>query len=162
MHEATAQKGVNVDKVNHAGDTPHEEKWEPAPKTVSKLKKVKEENMKSYKEFLQSLDEKLIGKQHKIDKNKNNKVDAEDFEMLRKEEADHLLEYESDESGVYRHTKKATYGTSYQDPEGADETAADMKKKEKKAAGRKTGQSTGSYKPRATMSKLKSAGATYK
>jgi len=70
MHEATAQKGVNVDKVNHAGDTPHEEKWETAPKTVSKLKKVKEDNMKSYKEFLQSLDEKLIGKQHKIDKNK--------------------------------------------------------------------------------------------
>jgi hypothetical protein len=162
MHEATAQKGVNVDKVNSAGQEPHDEKFETAPKTVSKIKKVKEENMKSYKEFLQGLDEKLIGKQHKIDKNKNNKVDAEDFEMLRKEEADHLLEYESDESGVYRHTKKATYGTSYQDPEGADETAADMKKKEKKAAGRKTGQSTGSYKPRATMSKLKSAGATYK
>jgi hypothetical protein len=162
MHEATAQKGVNVDKVNSAGQEPHEEKFETAPKTVSKIKKVKEENMKSYKEFLQSLDEKLIGKQHKIDKNKNGKVDAHDFELLRKEEADHLLEYESDESGVYRHTKKATYGTSYQDPEGADETAADMKKKEKKSAGRKTGQSTGSYKPRATMSKLKSAGATYK
>lgn len=160
MHEATAQKGVNVDKVNHAGDTPHEEKWETAPKTVSKLKKVKEENMKSYKEFLQSLDEKLIGKQHKIDKNKNNKVDAHDFELLRKEEADHLLEYESDESGVYRHTKKATYGTSYQDPEGAFETKDDMKKPEK--AGRKTGQRTGSYKPRKTMSKLKAAGSTYK
>ena len=129
MHEATAQKGVNVDKVNHAGDTPHEEKWETAPKTVTKLKKVKEENMKSYKEFVEELQ---------------------------------LLEYETDANGVYRHTKKATYGTSYVDPEGADETAADMKKKEKKAAGRKTGQSTGSYKPRATMSKLKSAGATYK
>jgi len=35
-----------------------------------------------------------------------------------------------------------------------------MKKPEK--AGRKTGQSTGSYKPRKTMSKLKSAGSTYK
>ena len=88
MHEATAQKGVNVDKVNHAGDIPHEEKWEEAPKTVSKLKKVKEDNMKSYKEFLQSLDEKLIGKQHKIDKNKNGKVDKNDFELLRKEEVE--------------------------------------------------------------------------
>jgi hypothetical protein len=161
MHEATAQKGVNVDKVNHAGDTPHEEKWETAPKTVTKLKKVKEENMKSYKEFLQSLDEKLIGKQHKIDKNKNNKVDAEDFELLRKEEADHLLEYESDESGVYRHTKKATYGTSYNPKAGHEETPDD-EKAEKMAAGRKTGQRTGSYKPRATMSKLKAAGSTYK
>jgi hypothetical protein len=161
MHEATAQKGVNVDKVNHAGDEPHEEKWEPAPKNVSKLKKVKEETMKSYKEFLQSLDEKLIGKQHKIDKNKNNKVDAEDFEMLRKEEADHLLEYTPGPDGKTI-IKGRSYGADYVDPEGADETAADMKKKEKKPAGRKTGQSTGSYKPRATMSKLKSAGSTYK
>ena len=32
------------------------------------------------------LDEKLIGKQHKIDKNKNGKLDAQDFKMLRKEE----------------------------------------------------------------------------
>ena len=54
-----------------------------------------------------------------------------------------------------KHTK-----TSYYDDGDADETAADMKKKEK--AGRKTGQSTGSYKPRKTMSKLKQLGATYK
>lgn len=161
MHEATAQKGVNVDKVNHAGDTPHEEKWEPAPKTVSKLKKVKEENMKSYKEFLQGLDEKLIGKQHKIDKNKNNKVDAHDFELLRKEEADHLLEYTPGPDGKTI-IKGRSYGADYVDPEGADETAADMKKADKKPAGRKTGQRTGSYKPRATMSKLKAAGSTYK
>lgn len=32
------------------------------------------------------LDEKLIGKQHKIDKNKNGKLDKQDFKMLRKEE----------------------------------------------------------------------------
>ena len=161
MHEATAQKGVNVDKVNHAGDTPHEEKWEEAPKTVSKLKKVKEDNMKSYKEFLQSLDEKLIGKQHKIDKNKNGKVDEHDFELLRKEEADHLLEYTPGPDGKTI-IKGRSYGADYVDPEGADETAADMKKADKKPAGRKTGQRTGSYKPRATMSKLKAAGSTYK
>jgi hypothetical protein len=32
------------------------------------------------------LDEKLIGKQHKIDKNKNGKLDKQDFKLLRKEE----------------------------------------------------------------------------
>jgi hypothetical protein len=32
------------------------------------------------------VDEELKGNQHKIDKNKNNKIDAEDFKMLRKEE----------------------------------------------------------------------------
>ena len=50
--------------------------------------------------------------------------------------------------------------TNYYDAGDDDETAADMKKKER--AGRKTGQSTGSYKPRKTMSKLKQLGATYK
>ena len=220
--EATAQKGVNVDKVNAAGQEPHEENFETAPKTVSKLKKVKEENMKSYKEFLQSLEEKLIGKQKKLDKNNNNELDKEDFELLRKEEveldestyqsadqaksvvaalkqkhndgnysvkqtknghkvvhaydsdakvksacksvneeADHLLEYTPGPDGKTI-IKGRSYGADYVDPEGADETHADMKKKEKKPAGRKDGQRTGSYKPRATMSKLKSAGSTYK
>ena len=32
------------------------------------------------------LDEKLIGKQHKLDKNKNGKLDKQDFKLLRKEE----------------------------------------------------------------------------
>jgi hypothetical protein len=159
--EATAQKGVNVDKVNTAGQEPHEEKFETAPKTVSKLKKVKEENMKSYKEFLQSLEEKLIGKQHKIDKNKNGKVDAHDFELLRKEEADHLLEYTPGPDGKTM-VKGRSYGADYVDPEGADDAWEKEKTPKSGTAGRKTGQSVGSYKPRKTMSKLKSAGSTYK
>ena len=52
---------------------------------AKKLKK--EETMKSYKEFLQGLEEKLIGKQKNIDKNKNGKVDAQDFKILQKENA---------------------------------------------------------------------------
>lgn len=36
--------------------------------------------------------EALKGKQHKIDKNKNNKIDAQDFEILRKEETEELDE----------------------------------------------------------------------
>jgi hypothetical protein len=37
-----------------------------------------------FKSFMEA----LKGKQHKIDKNKNNKIDAQDFEILRKEEAE--------------------------------------------------------------------------
>jgi len=37
-----------------------------------------------YKSFMEA----LKGKQHKIDKNKNNKIDAHDFELLRKEESE--------------------------------------------------------------------------
>lgn len=159
--EATAQKGVNVDKVNHAGDTPHEEKWEPAPKTVSKIKKVKEENMKSYKEFLQGLDEKLIGKQKKLDKNHNGELDSQDFKMLRKEETEALDEIKMSELPV-RKIQGRSYGADYNDPEGADDAWEKEKTPKAGKAGRKTGQRTGSYKPRATMSKLKQAGATYK
>ena len=36
----------------------------------------------------ETVSEELKGNQHKIDKNKNNKIDAEDFKMLRKEESD--------------------------------------------------------------------------
>jgi len=41
-----------------------------------------------YKSFMEA----LKGKQHKIDKNKNGKVDAHDFKLLRKEEAEELEE----------------------------------------------------------------------
>ena len=38
------------------------------------------------------VEEELKGKQHKIDKNKNGKIDAHDFKLLRKEEAEELDE----------------------------------------------------------------------
>ena len=41
-----------------------------------------------FKSFMEA----LKGKQHKIDKNKNNKIDAHDFELLRKEETEELDE----------------------------------------------------------------------
>jgi len=61
--------------------------------------------------------EELKGQQHKIDVNKNNKIDAEDFKHLRagkkpadvkKEEVEQIQEYES-KDGRYVH--KGTYGT---------------------------------------------------
>ena len=103
---STPQKGVNVDNVNAAGQEPHEEKWEPAKK---KTKLKKEETMKTYKEFLQSLDE----------------VKMADLPS--------------------RKIQGKSYGADYTDPEGADD--ADDKKPAK-AAGRKAGQSVGTYKRR--------------
>lgn len=44
-----------------------------------KYQKIKEE---------EHMDEALKGKQHKIDKNKNGKIDAHDFKLLRKEDAE--------------------------------------------------------------------------
>jgi hypothetical protein len=80
----------------------------------------------------------LKGNQHKIDMNKNGKIDAEDFKKLRKEEQE-LLEYDSKE-GVYRH--KGTYGYAGKGSEFGQtdyEKANDDEQKETKAAKRKYG-----------------------
>jgi hypothetical protein len=72
----------------------------------------KEETMKSYKDFVQSIQE----------------IKMADLPS--------------------RKVQGKSYGANYEDPEGAFETKDDMKKADKKAAGRKTGQRVGSYKRR--------------
>jgi len=66
----------------------------------------------------ETVSEALKGDQHKIDVNKNNKIDSEDFKHLRagkkpaevkKEEVEQIQEYES-KGGRYVH--KGTYGTA--------------------------------------------------
>jgi hypothetical protein len=57
------------------------------------------------------MDEELKGKQHKIDANKNGKVDAHDFKLLRakkevKEESEQIDELSKDTLGNY--VKRAT------------------------------------------------------
>jgi len=56
--------------------------------------KKKEMRKESFGDFKNRLIESLKGNQHKIDKNKNNKIDAHDFEILRaqKEEVEELDE----------------------------------------------------------------------
>lgn len=54
------------------------------------------------------VDEELKGNQHKIDKNKNGKIDAHDFKLLRKEDAEQIDELNKDTL------------TSYQDKADAD------------------------------------------
>ena len=48
--------------------------------------------MKEDLEIEEEIQEELKGNQHKLDKNKNGKLDKQDFKMLRKEEAEHLAE----------------------------------------------------------------------
>jgi hypothetical protein len=66
------------------------DKKEPMKKAVAD-KKMKEDT-----EFKDKLIEALKGNQHKIDKNKNNKIDAQDFKILRKEESEQLDELSPD------------------------------------------------------------------
>lgn len=77
-----------------------------------------------------------------------------------------LLEYESDDSGVYRHTKKATYGTSYQGDDDEDEKPkkAAAPDAPKRGRGRPAGSTGASYKPRsaATAAAAKAKAAATK
>jgi hypothetical protein len=56
--------------------------------SIDDVKGPTEKNIynKSSKDYNHNVKEELKGNQHKIDKNKNKKIDAEDFKMLRKEE----------------------------------------------------------------------------
>ena len=93
----------------------------------------------------ETVSEELKGQQHKIDVNKNNKIDAEDFKHLRagkkpgevkKEEVEQIQEYES-KDGRYVH--KGTYGTEksveagYTDYDKENELAKKAMKPEKPA-----------------------------
>jgi hypothetical protein len=90
----------------------------------------------------QIMSEGLKGNQHKLDKNKNNKIDAEDFKILRKEDEqkdDTILEYES-KDGKYVH--KGTYGYAGKGAEHGEtdyKKANDDEKKESKPNRRKYG-----------------------
>jgi hypothetical protein len=74
------------------------------------------------------IDEKLIGKQKNIDKNKNGKLDAQDFKLLKKEEME--LEERNKENATARKMMdasrgakfKAQPGTSAPDPEPQHKT----------------------------------------
>jgi predicted secreted protein len=75
------------------------DKKEPMKKAVAD-KKMKEDT-----EFKDKLIEALKGNQHKIDKNKNNKIDAQDFKILRKEESEELDEKEMTDSEMAKREK---------------------------------------------------------
>jgi hypothetical protein len=71
---------------------------------AKKMKDEEEEEIEDEDEKKSEVDEELKGNQHKIDKNKNGKIDAHDFKLLRKEEAE--LD-EADEKQVGKEIKVA-------------------------------------------------------
>jgi len=83
------------------------------PKTKDLIKKDVKDELKSRgrydeeMEFKNKLLEALKGKQHKIDKNKNNKIDSQDFAILRAQQKEELeLDEASCEDEVKKHEKK--------------------------------------------------------
>lgn len=89
--------------------------------------------------------EELKGNQHKLDKNKNGKVDAHDFKLLRKEDikpeepqGEQLAEMEFDKNGVYRHhAKPGVYGGSEKEKHVVDTLAGPKKSDLEKIAAKK-------------------------
>jgi hypothetical protein len=101
MHHVN--KLLNAKKEVKEGEV-YDEKWK-------KFKKIKEGvSMLKFNDFLKEawqegagkapMQEKLVGKQHKLDKNKNGKLDADDFKKLRNEGKKCMDEDDMDESGL--------------------------------------------------------------
>lgn len=83
------------------------------PKTKDLMKQDKEAEMKTRgkydeeMEFKNKLIEALKGQQHKIDKNKNKKIDAQDFAILRGQQKEEVeIDEASCEDEVKKHEKK--------------------------------------------------------
>jgi hypothetical protein len=155
-----SSKSVEV-KVNHAGDEPHEEKWEP-------VKKIK----KPVAEAVQKVDIPAYLRKAKGDtplkmddlKRKDTLSDAENLKRNRgvKESFDDegnlisnkvsykefMLEYTPGPGGVTQ-IKGRSYGANYSDPEGADDADDNKPMKpaaEKRGRGRPAGAKSGARK----------------
>ena len=155
-----SSKAVSV-KVNHAGDEPHEEKWEP-------VKKVK----KPVEEAVQKVDIPAYLRKAKGDtplkmddlKRKDTISDPENLKRNRgvKESFDDegnliankisykefMLEYTPGPGGVTQ-IKGRSYGANYSDPEGADDADDNKPMKpaaEKRGRGRPAGAKSGARK----------------
>jgi hypothetical protein len=155
-----SSKAVSV-KVNHAGDEPHEEKWEP-------VKKIK----KPVAEAVQKADIPAYLRKAKGDtplkmddlKRKDTLSDAENLKRNRgvKESFDDegnlisnkvsykefMLEYTPGAGGVTQ-IKGRSYGANYSDPEGADDADDNKPMKpaaEKRGRGRPAGAKSGARK----------------
>jgi hypothetical protein len=155
-----SSKAVEV-KVNHAGDEPHEEKWEP-------VKKIK----KPVAEAVQKVDIPAYLRKAKGDtplkindlKRKDTLSDAENLKRNRgvKESFDDegnlisnkvsykefMLEYTPGPGGVTQ-IKGRSYGANYSDPEGADDADDNKPMKpaaEKRGRGRPAGAKSGARK----------------
>lgn len=140
------------------------------------LKDLKRKDTISDKENLAKLrNEELKGNQHKLDKNKNGKLDKQDFKILSKEQFENgevetsmksykdfvqsLNEYNA-KDGVYRH--KGTYGGSHQETEDDDEDDKPKAKPqgEKRGRGRPKGSASGARQQGSATGK-KTNGADY-
>jgi hypothetical protein len=81
--------------------------------------------------------EELKGKQHKIDKNKNGKIDAHDFKLLRKEEVEQVDEISDTTLKSYR-TKAMQHSIGHQPGDSAEVKAERNRKTRNRSQGVRT------------------------
>jgi hypothetical protein len=102
------------------------------------------------------VEEALIGNQKNIDKNHNNKIDAQDFKILKGQKKAIKEEEQIDEIKLSdltpRKIEGKSYGKNYVDPEGADD-AADMKSKKKVSKGTYASRATRGFETPAAKAK---------
>jgi hypothetical protein len=145
--DADTQHHSDVHKMTlqHRDDDHKESQRINAQAANSIIGRMNKRNVK--KEETEHMQEELKGNQSKIDKNHNNKIDAQDFKILKgqkkaNEETEQLVEYETDKNGRYVHNAKAgKYGGSekpqdpfagVRGPKQSDLSAIEAEKRKKK------------------------------
>ena len=140
VEHATYGKGTCISEQHSEPDLTGNIEWytvqfeghQPMKVMTSEMKILQAEahmhSKKKMKEETEQIDEKLVGKQHRIDANKNQKIDAEDFKMLRNKKNTNEEIEQMDEAktliGTYNHPEKGhttkVYKLSGMDNEGDD------------------------------------------
>ena len=86
------------------GDSIANKKWKTGAKAGDmadkRIKGIGKATDRLAKEEVETVDEALKGDQHKIDKNKNNKIDAQDFKILRGKKSLKKFKEEHDENSI--------------------------------------------------------------
>ena len=91
----------------------------------------KRSNLLFEKKVKKSVDEKLVGKQSKIDKNKNGKIDAEDFKLLKKGKNKVKMTEEGLISFIEDIINEAETDFSYKKPKSLNDVETLLKKSKK-------------------------------
>lgn len=86
----------------------------------------------NFKDWQKTLQEGLKGNQHKLDKNKNGKLDSHDFKLLRKEDIESMTEEQIDEAINEVLSKDASAGDYIKDFVHSDNPKFAGKSKEKR------------------------------
>lgn len=120
-HHASAAE----DALDRHRETDHDSDYEEHEHHAER----EEHHMNKIAKLKSKLKEELKGDQHKLDKNKNGKLDKHDFKLLRKEEAEQIDELSTDKLKAYKAAAQNDRAEHHDSKNSGDREEAEYAKK---------------------------------